>query len=532
MAILAPREDTIDGLALRLRALYVPDLLLASQYGVIQPQRCRPLRLLFATGTCAAGLRSPHEDIHLVCMTEDNRHTFWQIVAEAFDIEALQTPADDVLALPSRRGWIEGHGTQPCIYLCRCSVPSGFDPSTLSRVKIPFYSPQQQQLLSQNEQRHLAMIIDADGMTSSRFALNRREDEWTLFSAAYLLVLEQAQSERLLAPPFGYLDNEALMWMVYNVTRDSSIAPMYLAATERLAYAFWYKCAMLESFTQLDVHTPTRTNIASHVTPQAVQSLSKLGKCLVQYYSRKNLATELTSILALFKGFAPIDGYRRFIHSAKEYVLIEFELWSPNRPARRQMQQQIPDLVKAVATHLNARVWPNPLESTPGRSVFALALFDHREVYAPSEQALPYRTRSYHYLESLLPYDRTGAVISLTAQTGQHLQAKYPPEQVEQPAPPTYNVVPKLPAPGQRFRDARSAMEFLLYGSMHANTEYEVGYHDRFEGLKWIALADWGKKGVDHEDFIPLHRIRKLRRVADGTVVWDREKRIDLTGVT
>ncbi|KAI7192843.1 hypothetical protein D0869_07243 [Hortaea werneckii] len=532
MAILAPREDTIDGLALRLRALYVPDLLLAAQYGVIQPQRCRPLRLLFATGTCAAGLRSPHEDIHLVCMTEDNRHTFWQIVAEAFDIEALQTPADDVLALPSRRGWIEGHGIPPCIYLCRCSVPSGFDPSTLSRVKIPFYSPQQQQVLSQNEQRHLAMIIDADGMTSSRFALNRREDEWILFSAAYLLVLEQAQSERLLAPAFGFLDHEALMWMVYNVTRDSSIAPLYLAATERLAYAFWYKCAMLESFTQLEVHTPTRTNIASHVTPQAVQSLSKLGKCVVQYYSRKNLATELTSILALFKGFAPIDGYRRFIHSAKEYVLIEFELWSPNGPARRQMQQQIPDLVKAVATQLNARVWPKPLDSTPERSVFALALFDHREGYAPSKQALPYRTRSYHYLESLLPYDRTGAVISLTAQTGQHLQAKYPPEQVEQPAPPTHNVVPKLPAPGQRFRDARSAMEFLLYGSMHANTEYEVGYHDRFEGLKWIALADWRKKGVDHEDFIPLHRIRKLRRVADGTVVWDREKRVDLTGVT
>ncbi|KAI6998634.1 hypothetical protein KC360_g1118 [Hortaea werneckii] len=530
MAILAPREDAIDGLATRLHALYVPDLLHAAQHGVIQPQRCRPLRLLFATGTCAAGLRSPHEDIHLVCMTEDSRHTFWQIVAEAFDIEALQTPADDALALPPQRGWTEGHDYQPCTYLYRCSVPSGFDLSKLPRITIPFYSPQQQQALSHNEQRHLAMVIDADGMTSTRFALNRQEHEWILFSAAYLLVLEQTQSERLIAPSFGLLDYESLLWMVYNVTRDSSIAPMYLEHTERLGYAFWHRCATLESFTHLEVHTPTRANIADQVTAQTVQSLSQIGKCVVEYLSRKNLATNLRSILAIFKGFAPIDGYRRFINSANEYALIEFELWSLNGPARRQMLQQIPELVKTVAAHLNARVWPKPLESTPERTVFALALFDHREGYAPSTQALPYRTRSYHYLESLLQYDRTGAVISLTSLSGQQLQAKYPPEQVEQPAPPTY--VPVSPAAGERFRDARTAMEFLLYDPRHANTEYEVGYHDRFEGLKWISLGEWGKKGVDHEDFIPLHRIRKLRRVADGRIVWDREKRLDLTGVT
>ncbi|RMY63018.1 hypothetical protein D0863_10752 [Hortaea werneckii] len=531
MAILTPREDATDGLATRLHALYVPDLLHASQYGAIQPQRCRPLRLLFATGTFAAGLRQSHEDIHFVCMTEDNRHTFWQIVAEAFDIEALQIPSDDVLALPSQLEWPECHGTQPCTYLHRCSVPIGFDLSRLSRVSIPFYSPQQQQVLSHNEQRHLAMVIDAEGMTSTRFALNRQENEWCLFRAAYLLILEQAQSERLIAPAFGLLNYESLLWMVYNVTRDTTIAPMYLENTERLGYAFWHRCATLESFTHLDVHTPTRANIANHVTAQTVQALSNIGKCVVEYLSRKNLATNLRSILALFKGFAPIDGYRRFTNSANEYVLIEFELWSPNGPVRRQMLQQMPELVKTVATHLNARVWPKPLESTPERSVFALALFDHREGHAPSQQALPYRTRSYHYLESLLQYDRTGAVISLTALSGPQLEARYPAEQVEQPAPPTY--IPTLPTnPGQRFRDARTAMEFLLYGPSHANTDYEVGYHDRFEGLKWIALGEWGKKGVDEEDFIPLHRIRKLRRVADGTVVWDREKRIDLTGVT
>jgi hypothetical protein len=58
--------------------------------------------------------------------------------------------------------------------------------------------------------------------------------------------------------------------------------------------------------------------------------------------------------------------------------------------------------------------------------------------------------------------------------------------------------------------------------------DYEVGYLDRFEGLMWLPLEQWGKETED-EEFIPEHRIRILRRIEKqgvSSVVWDREKRI------
>ena len=82
----------------------------------------------------------------------------------------------------------------------------------------------------------------------------------------------------------------------------------------------------------------------------------------------------------------------------------------------------------------------------------------------------------------------------------------------------------------QRFRSARSAISRLRFDPKHAETEYDVGYEDRFEGIMWIALAKWGGKGTEEEDFIPEHRVKKIVRARDGVVVWDREERVDRTG--
>lgn len=52
-----------------------------------------------------------------------------------------------------------------------------------------------------------------------------------------------------------------------------------------------------------------------------------------------------------------------------------------------------------------------------------------------------------------------------------------------------------------------------------------IGYLDRFEGIKEIPFVDF--KGV-HEDLegVPMHRIRYFK--LNGTIVWDRDNRIDL----
>lgn len=45
----------------------------------------------------------------------------------------------------------------------------------------------------------------------------------------------------------------------------------------------------------------------------------------------------------------------------------------------------------------------------------------------------------------------------------------------------------------------------------------------------WLPMEQWGRE-TEEEDFIPEHRTRVFRRVgrdgAEGTVVWDRERRV------
>ncbi|KAE9389497.1 hypothetical protein BT96DRAFT_1025020 [Gymnopus androsaceus JB14] len=86
------------------------------------------------------------------------------------------------------------------------------------------------------------------------------------------------------------------------------------------------------------------------------------------------------------------------------------------------------------------------------------------------------------------------------------------------------------PAPG-KLRTSADVMNRLLWDPIigrHAGDEYAVGYEDRFLGIKESMLRDWVMKEVEHESFIPQHRIVYFKRVADGEIVWDKRKKIDM----
>jgi uncharacterized protein (UPF0248 family) len=83
------------------------------------------------------------------------------------------------------------------------------------------------------------------------------------------------------------------------------------------------------------------------------------------------------------------------------------------------------------------------------------------------------------------------------------------------------------PSTGNKFPPASQVLSRLRWDPAHASYDYEVGYLDRFEGLMWLPLEQWGKETED-EEFIPEHRIRIFRRIGKGStgaVVWDRELR-------
>ncbi|KAF9062161.1 hypothetical protein BDP27DRAFT_1337000 [Rhodocollybia butyracea] len=83
------------------------------------------------------------------------------------------------------------------------------------------------------------------------------------------------------------------------------------------------------------------------------------------------------------------------------------------------------------------------------------------------------------------------------------------------------------PAPG-KLRTSADVMNRLLWDPVLGKDDYAVGYEDRFLGIRESMLRDWVMKEVEHESFIPQHRIVYFKRVADGEVLWDRRKKIDL----
>ena len=70
---------------------------------------------------------------------------------------------------------------------------------------------------------------------------------------------------------------------------------------------------------------------------------------------------------------------------------------------------------------------------------------------------------------------------------------------------------------------ASHVLSRLRWDPAYVNESYEVGYLDRFEGIRWLPLELWGKATED-EDFIPEHRIRVFRKIGVGKkgVVWER----------
>lgn len=60
--------------------------------------------------------------------------------------------------------------------------------------------------------------------------------------------------------------------------------------------------------------------------------------------------------------------------------------------------------------------------------------------------------------------------------------------------------------------------------------DYIVGYEDRFLGTLEMGLEKWmgNRKDETEEDWVPMHRVVWIKRINDGVVVWDRERRVDV----
>lgn len=89
------------------------------------------------------------------------------------------------------------------------------------------------------------------------------------------------------------------------------------------------------------------------------------------------------------------------------------------------------------------------------------------------------------------------------------------------PVQETASTAPKKLTP------ASAILNRLKWDDGFESKEYAVVYEDRHDGLMEIGVDVWTTESTE-EHFIPMHRIRSIRKKTTGMTVWHREERIDL----
>lgn len=79
----------------------------------------------------------------------------------------------------------------------------------------------------------------------------------------------------------------------------------------------------------------------------------------------------------------------------------------------------------------------------------------------------------------------------------------------------------------KKLTPASAILNRLKWDSAFDVSDYNVVYEDRHDGLMEIGVDLWTMESTE-EHFIPMHRIRSIKRKSTGQTVWHREERIDL----
>lgn len=233
-------------------------------------------------------------------------------------------------------------------------------------------------------------------------------------------------------------------------------------------------------------------------------------------------------------------GFDCFLEESAYLCKVEVECWSVAAKTRSDFRDEVvpANLLRAVECTRGAiegaylRIWPVPLVDSMTHQIYAvgLALQNGARSFAiPSSNV----AAMLEYInETVLDYDATTGIISIALATKEDLREYLATEEASRATLSGEDDIAsgsQAKSQNGKFLDARRAIDRLRFDHKHAGMEYEVGYEDRFaKELLWMPLEAWGKKETEEDEWIPQHRVRRLRRVDDQKVVWNRECRIDV----
>lgn len=477
-----------------------------------------PQRYLFPAGPHSLGLSRPGDVVHLYCLTDNSPNTFWEYVAEKLEREDL--PKHDCVISDS------ADGTQ--VKLHYCSLPPHFDLATIPEYGFPSFSTASVRPPRYVEQ-NLVVVQD------TWYLHHTLNDDIHSFCKSYQTLRRWAESTGIFSEDFGLLGPESLLWVLFHAWTQAENAQDQ-RPFDFGVQAFVDRCQTPDSL-QAILTSPRRSAYAPtrHITADNQIHIAAEIAHLAQHPSSLKWTRD--------------QHYLNFCRRYKTFLTATAECWSPKQRDgfRSQVVKELtrlPDrLCKSGFVHGKLRVWPHSL-SSDCRSEW-LYIFG---VGTVRRDGLPLtKVRNEELVEFIrvldIDVDRSmGRVeLNLCQQAGaKDMLAAYRMDtgpfatdkaeaSITGLSPDETNQFPI----SERLTPSSEVLSRLRWDPAHTCYDYEVGYLDRFEGLMWLPLEQWGK-AVEEEDFIPAHRIRIFRRMnRDGsrTVVWDREKKFyDLGG--
>ncbi|KAI3478528.1 hypothetical protein L1887_59510 [Cichorium endivia] len=346
-------------------------------------------------------------------------------------------------------------------------------------------------------------------------------------------------------------------------TKASVRPPRYveqnLAAVQDTCLLWILFHAWTEAEDQQD-HRPFDFGVQAFVdrdqTPQSLQAMLT-ASCRSTYAPPPQIVTENQVLIAAkIAHLAQNPGslvwtceqhYLNFCRRYQTFLTAKAECWSPKQRDAFRSQvvkelRHLPErLSKSGFLHEKLRVWPHAF-SSDCRSEW-LYIFGLETVRPDGRPVTDERNEEMaEFVGALdLVVDKSNGRVefNLCKQVGAkrvlddyRIETGPPTTDRTTASSPSGDKTKLFPSP-ERLPPASEVLSRLRWDPTHTCFDYEVGYLDRFEGLMWLPLEQWGK-AVEEEDFIPAHRIRVLRRMnGNGSkdVVWDREKRFcDLGG--
>ncbi|KAM0706631.1 hypothetical protein Q7P35_005959 [Cladosporium inversicolor] len=498
-------HDTVAHLAAQIDCELLPYTQLSQP-----PQKPGPVRHLFSVGPYAIGLWHPGDEVHLVCLTDNSSNTFWEYIAEKLNREDL--PKHDCIVS-------ESHG-QHEIWLHYCSIPRHFDLATVEAYGFPKHSDFI--YVPQDVRQNLTWLHHTWQLQAS---LGDRID---IFRDTYHGLRSWAEAAGIFSKSFGTLDAESLVWMLFSVMQSAVENNMDepSAFSSRL-HAFADKYS--KRYEVLSVLTQVRSR-AYHLP-----RYTPVTCCTAIAHEIRKLA-EQPKLLKL----SPEHYYQNFCDRYSAVILITAECWLPKRREsfHSDLVKEISSLPKRsreAGSNLNSfRIWPQAFKPSADEWVYVVGVRLPRSPNSSPSRSTSARTSSETTSKQYLTLDDTVGTSAIRVCSAQ--EAKSLPERYSVAATLASYTPSEAPAlacsgplsTGNKFPPASQALSRLRCDPAHIPYEYEVGYLDRFEGLMWLPLEQWGRE-IEDEEFIPEHRIRILKRVGkggDGIVVWDREERI------